>query len=261
MGAYILEQESEGLRLEKQNARHIYNVAEELKEISFNPFDTVLDAGCGTGAVTRFILERHGVRKITAIDFSPERLNLNEELCRNIKSVTKLEFLQKDLTKDLEFSERYDKILSRFVLHHLSNPFQVIQNLTANLSERGELVIVDSDGIFFNMHSSDEWLQNKLEEIRKSLKIDMYVARKLKSFFCKAGLSRVESRIITMHFKEEDLAFERQQYVERFPAVKALIASILGESDCAKFFERYLLALENNGTELFYSKFICRGWK
>lgn len=261
MGAYILEQESEGTRLEKQNARNIYSVAEELKELEFDTFNTVLDAGCGTGAITRYILEKHNVKKITAIDFSEERLKQNEEFSRKVKNSTELEFLKKDLTSDLGLAHKYDLILSRFVLHHLSNPYKVVENLAQNLEANGELAIIDSDGIFFNMYSDDEWLQQKLETVRKELKVDMFVARKLKSFFFKANLKNVESRIITMHFTGDDLAFERQQYVERFPAVEGVIASILGAKDCQKFFERYLDALEKPGAELFYTKFICRGKK
>lgn len=261
MGAYILENVSEGQRLETQNSHSNYSVAEELRDIRFNPFDKVLDAGCGTGAVTRFILENHSVKKVTAIDFSNERLAFNENLCKKITSKTKVEFFHRDLTKNLEFTEKFNVILSRFVLHHLSKPDAVVKNLANNLSENGELVVVDSDGIFFNMYSDDEWVQQKLEVIRNAIGVDMFVARKLKSYFHKAGLSKIESRIVTMHFTGDDLAFEREQYRERFQATTTLITNILGKSDTKRFFDRYLECLERPGTELFYSKFICRGRK
>lgn len=257
MSAYILEQESEAKRLEKQNAQAIYSIKEELAEIITTEHDEVLDAGCGTGGVTRHLVQHHRFKSLDAIDFSSERLDF---AARNLTSgKNNVNFIQADLNNLEDLNSRYDLIISRFVMHHLENPSSVIANLADCLKPRGELVIVDSDGILFNFYCRDQWVLDVLDEIKNHLHLDMFVARKMKVLMSKAGLSGLDSRMIPMHFKGADLQFEKQQYRERFEAISPWFDSVLGHEKSHDFQNRYLAAFDEPDTEIFYNKFITRG--
>lgn len=223
MSTYILEDEREGLRLEKQNARKIYSVEDELAGVELVPNATILDAGCGTGAITRYLLEHHSIARITAMDFSELRLSQNKKLSLPISGSTKLEFKCGDLNHTGLEEKTFDAIISRFVMHHLSDPAGAIKHLASLLKVNGKMVVIDSDGILFNTYSSNMWLQSALDKIRAGLTIDMFVGRKLKSYFHQAGLTQVESKIIPMHFINEELSFELEQYRERFSMMKGVL--------------------------------------
>ena len=216
-----------------------------------------MDAGCGTGGVSRELIKSHKFKTLDALDFS--RVRLDFALARLIEGKRKVSFIEADLNHTEKLERNYDLIISRFVMHHLINPAKVISNLANNLKKSGELVIIDSDGILFNFYCKDRWVLKILEEIRLKLNVDMYVARKLKVYMSDAGLKKLDSRIIPMHFKGEDLKFEKQQYAERFLAFSPWLECNLGLERSLEFQARYLASFDDDGTEIFYNKFITCG--
>lgn len=258
MAAYVLENDYEGERLEKQNARKLYSVDMELEGIILRETDSVLDAGCGTGAVSRSILQNHRFKKLTGIDFSLARLELAKSYI-DFEHNTQVIFQKEDLCNLENFNHQFDVILSRFVMHHLENPKKVIFDLASKLKQGAQMIVIDSDGILFNLFSSDKKLMDDLEKIKQQLKIDLFVGRKLKSYFTQAGLSNIETRIIPMHFTGDDLKHEKEQYIDRFQNIGELFSMILGENGAQEFTKRYIGALDDPSSELFYNKFICRG--
>ncbi|MFH1394612.1 MAG: methyltransferase domain-containing protein [Candidatus Omnitrophota bacterium] len=55
--------------------------------ICLRNFDNILEIGCGTGFYTNMLRERYPAAQITAVDISPEMINLakKEYACRNVK--------------------------------------------------------------------------------------------------------------------------------------------------------------------------------
>tara|TARA_R110000868_G_scaffold117600_15_gene312542 strand:+ start:49788 stop:50573 length:786 start_codon:yes stop_codon:yes gene_type:complete len=258
MHAYILEHENEVARLEKQNLMKNYNVCDELTDIVVTEQMDVLDAGCGTGVVTRHVLKNFNPKSMSAIDYSETRLAQAKRLCSSECKKGKAEFKHFDLMNDSLSPNAYDLILSRFVMHHLPKPQIAIDTLSKSLKAKGKLVVIDSDGIMFNIHTDDRWLNRTLDKIKSKLELDMFVGRKLKMFMHHSKLINLESRLIPMHFTGEELKHERDQYQERFFALSDLLGNLLGK-ESSKFVEHYLAALEEPATELFYNKFICQG--
>ncbi len=261
MGEYILEGEEEGARLERQNAGALYSVAEELSGISFDHDKLLLDVGCGTGALTREILQRHPRININAVDFSEVRLKQARMYLRS-EYIERVKFSYANiLTGEGIPSSRFDSVVSRFVLHHLPDPFLAVKNMAAALKPEGRLVVIDSDGIMFNFHCSDMFVMDCLRRLEGGFEFDFMVGRKLRSYFIDAGLSNVTTRLIPMHFVGEDLALEISQYRERFALMMPYLEKVLGEKDARCFTAGYLAALEKGEGELFYNKFVCVGEK
>lgn len=258
MHAYILENDNEVSRLEKQNSLKNYCVSEELKDINISSDMHILDAGCGTGVITRHVLKNFNPKEVTAVDFSQTRLAQAKKFISTSSTTSTVNFKQLDMMSEKLEEEQFDLIISRFVMHHLTVPQKAISMLSRALKHGGRLCVIDSDGIMFNMHSKDLWLQKALDKINSSLEIDMFVGRKLKMFMDQSNLTNLESRIIPMHFTGYDLQQEKIQYEERFFALGGLLESILGK-DSVKFVERYLAAFDEPSTELFYNKFVTQG--
>ncbi len=113
--------------------------------------DAVLDAGCGTGRLTREMAKQ--CRKVYGIDFSPKSIEwLNKKLREQwIKNV---EIFVGDITKQLPIKEKVDKIISVQVIQHIpteSERYLALTNLYNQLKVGGICVItIYSWGSFFD---------------------------------------------------------------------------------------------------------------
>lgn len=254
---YLLNDKIEHLRLDEQNSMEVYSVKEELKNVQINKDDLIMDAGCGHGAITDELLSR-GATKIVGVDGSAERIknfSLKYKEFNSIKSeVSKLEALPFQ-------DETFDKIICRFVLHHVTGPDNILREYKRVLKKGGQLIIVDSDGILFNIYSRNYDFTTEFESLKKNLSMDMMIGRKIKPYLNEIGLKDLHSKIIPMHFTGEQLLNERDQYISRFDSMKATIDEILGEKQSKSFIENYINALNDSSTELFYNKFVVTGVK
>lgn len=106
---------------------------EYLSKVEFN---SVLEIGCGTGKNTVWLSEIS--TKITAVDFSPEML----QLAKNKIKSTHVKFIQADISKPWNFKiEQVDLININLVLEHIENLDFIFSNAYNHLKEGGSLFI------------------------------------------------------------------------------------------------------------------------
>jgi trans-aconitate 2-methyltransferase len=96
--------------------------------------ETVLDAGCGTGNVTRVLLERLPRGRVIAVDAAPSMVEQARELLP-----PEVDVRQADLLK-LELEEPVDAILSTATFHWVPDHGRLFANLHAQLKPGGRLV-------------------------------------------------------------------------------------------------------------------------
>jgi trans-aconitate 2-methyltransferase len=95
--------------------------------------ETVLDAGCGTGRVTRMLVERLPEGKVVAIDGSAAMVAKVREVLRPID-----ESFVSDLTA-LELDEPVDAIVSSAVFHWIPDHETLFARMRAALKEGGRI--------------------------------------------------------------------------------------------------------------------------
>lgn len=256
---YVLESEVEAMRLQKQNSGNLYNVAEEIRHLDFSNSERIADIGCGTCALSTEILARNMNNKITAVDLSEIRIQQAKKIL-NKNQLDQMTFLNANIINgELDHLE-FDTVVNRFVLHHLESPKDMLVAMKKVLAPKGRIITIDSDGILFNYFSSNDWVMKKLKFIKEGLKLDMYVGRKLKSYYHQLELKNIDVKMIPMHFFGHDLVSEIEQYKDRFQIMSDFFDSILGPKDSIKFTNEYLRGLEEGEAELFYNKFIVQGY-
>jgi len=103
----------------------------------------ILDAGCGTGSGTDYLIHLNPNAEIVAIDISQKALDLAKArvdrsgvLSNRSKSV---EFLQLPVESAAELTGQFDFINCVGVIHHLSEPVKGIRALAAKLAPGGLL--------------------------------------------------------------------------------------------------------------------------
>ncbi len=102
--------------------------------------DKVLDFGCGPGMFLPFLSEIS--QEVTGIDSSAEFARIAEALvareeCGNVR------VLHKDICESGISPEQYDVVIVLDVIHHLSEPYATLREVTKSLKQEGTLIVYE----------------------------------------------------------------------------------------------------------------------
>lgn len=100
----------------------------------------ILDAGCGTGVSTEYLVHLNPEAQVTAIDISEGALTVAKERCKRSKA-ERVEFHYLSLFDAVQLPGQFDLINSVGVLHHTADPIGGIQALANKLAPGGLLHI------------------------------------------------------------------------------------------------------------------------
>jgi SAM-dependent methyltransferase len=96
----------------------------------------ILDAGCGTGVGTEYLVHLNPEAQVTAIDLSAGALAVAKERCQR-SGADRVEFHHLSLYDAQQLPGEFDLINCVGVLHHLPDPIRGIQALAAKLAPGG----------------------------------------------------------------------------------------------------------------------------
>lgn len=96
----------------------------------------ILDAGCGTGVGTEYLVHLNPKAQVTGIDLSSGALSVARERCQR-SGADRVEFHHLSLYDAENLSGEFDLINCVGVLHHLPDPIRGIRSLAAKLAPGG----------------------------------------------------------------------------------------------------------------------------
>ncbi len=96
----------------------------------------ILDAGCGTGVGTEYLVHLNPQARITGIDLSAGALSVAKERCRR-SGASRAEFHHLSLYDVGQLEGEFDYINCVGVLHHLPDPIRGIQAIASKLAPGG----------------------------------------------------------------------------------------------------------------------------
>lgn len=174
---------------------------------------SVLDVGCGSGAITKGIAEKAG--KAMGIDTSE---SLIAQARKNYGDIPNLEFQVADI-HTFDTTERYDIITAARVLQWLSDPKETLLKLKPLLKEGGVLAILDYN------HEKIQWHPALPVEMQKFY--DAFLQWRQDAGFDNAIADNLSNLFSELNFKEihVEVQFELTQKREPDFAAKAGIWS------------------------------------
>jgi 2-polyprenyl-3-methyl-5-hydroxy-6-metoxy-1,4-benzoquinol methylase len=260
--SYVLEDNREFERLERQSKTTLYNPESELAGIDLSKARRILDAGSGSGIVSRFLANSLPLTEVVGVEQSDHRVQAAKKASASLKNLSFRAGSITSLPSDLGL---FDAAVCRFVLEHMPKEAAVnaLQEIRKHLRPAGTLVAIDIDGLFHNLYPRSSIVQDFLSRLDQVPSIDMQVGRKLPSWLLEAGFENVAWRIETMEICGSNLAIERQIIEERFAQNLPAMAALYGGSEekARQFQTEFLKTLDGPGSVLFYNKFIVRGTK
>ena len=124
-----------------------------LAELEIDPFDNVLDVGCGTGPVIELLAKKYPEKHFVGLDITPAMI----EAARS-KGLLNAEFVVGD-AENLPFGDGgFDAVLCSNSFHHYPNPGAFLREAHRVLRPGGKLILRD-----YTSNDVVVWLMNTFE--------------------------------------------------------------------------------------------------
>lgn len=124
-----------------------------LAELEIDPFDNVLDVGCGTGPVIELLAKKYPEKHFVGLDITPAMIEVVQS-----KGLSNAEFLVGD-AENLPFGdEDFDAVLCSNSFHHYPNPGAFLREAYRVLRPSGKLILRD-----YTSNDVVVWLMNTFE--------------------------------------------------------------------------------------------------
>jgi trans-aconitate 2-methyltransferase len=137
---------------------------ELLEKRKISESEIVMDAGCGTGRVTKIIANKVKRGKVYAVDLD-ENMIINAK--KNLKDLSNIVFVKSDLS-DVKLPEKIDLVFSNAVIHWILDHKKLFTNFWDVLKPGGKLLI--QCGGKGNLDT----IPNALEKVRMTQRFDHY---------------------------------------------------------------------------------------
>ncbi len=173
-----------------------------LLKAGLKPGQRVLEVGCGTGNMTKWIAKQVGDNgHITAVDISHEQVKIAQENCSESNNVT---FITSSVF-DLKQEKQFDLVYSRFLIMHLQNPFEGLQHLTQLLKPNGVLVSEEATNSVTACYPESP-IFRKYRKLVMALfeknNIDFDIGEKLYAYFRKLKLEDIHVNFVQPIYKK-----------------------------------------------------------
>ncbi|WP_198021358.1 methyltransferase domain-containing protein [Burkholderia sp. WSM2232] len=121
-------------------------VDEYVNALKLNGHESVLDLGCGTGAIARMIAKRDTFSgRVTAIDISRYLIETGKRLASEEGLADRIDFLTGDAHSIIELQGHYDVLIMHTLVSHVVDPATVLQEARRLLRPEGRIVVFDGD--------------------------------------------------------------------------------------------------------------------
>lgn len=257
---YVLERKEEFDRLERQSEQQAYDFKDELRDLQAKEGSLILDAGCGSGVVSRYLATHFPKSRVIACDCSALRIAQAAELA---SSIGNLRFETQDL-KQLDYpDDQFDVILSRYVVEHQTpdDLQRVVSEMVRVLKPGGRIVVVDVDGIMHNIYPQTRRVAQGLGLLLTAKRVDLHVGRKIPWLLAEAGLTSISWRVEVMSFQGASKSAELELMRDRFAIAAAFFEEVLGRESFQAFKDDYLQSLAHPQAVSFFNKFIVSATK
>ncbi|HAR43376.1 MAG TPA: hypothetical protein DCS07_12225 [Bdellovibrionales bacterium] len=258
---YMIEAEKEFERLEFQAKMRNYDFRKELNHLEIAERAQIVDAGSGSGVVSRYLAEAYPQSSVTGFDFSELRVRQAQRAATGLSNLC---FKTASLDRLPISSAQVDLIVCRFVLEHLSATEQkaVLDEFYRCLKPGGRIIAIDVDGWFQNIYPSTPWIDEVVAKCNRENPIDLRVGRKIPTLLETSGFKVLPPRIELMNFEGEELEHEKQLIRSRLAQAAPFLNEFLESNEnVTRFGNDVLHCLNSQNSVLYYCKFIVTGVK
>ena len=171
-----------------------------LKGLNYQPGESLLEIGCGAGAVLGILGKAFPNLKLAGIDLEPKQIEYAKNHLNNL-----------NLDADLQVGDaialpwnddQFDHIYAIWFLEHLPTPQQVLTEAKRVLKPGGTITITETDyrSILIYPESKDyRYLIDSLCELLLQAKGNPYIGQSLATLLAQSGFNQVNNQPVPVH--------------------------------------------------------------
>ncbi|CAH1255659.1 Hypp1585 [Branchiostoma lanceolatum] len=148
---------------QNRSFQHSFGVEVLQQYMKWEEGDTVLDAGCGTGEICKYISQQPGVASVAGFDVSPDFISFASQHNSSPNILYDVADISDVSTLSPTWQGAFSKVVSFFVLHWVQDKVSALKALHHCLKPSGEIVMIfatDKDKIrqtITNMVAHPKW--------------------------------------------------------------------------------------------------------
>lgn len=241
---YVIDSVSEPDRLEAQ--ARLAGIEDHLAHVPLEPHMHVLDAGCGSGSMSRLLGRQVDPGRVVGVDVNPSYLEAAQQFADD-EGLDNVFFEVGDIF-ELPFPEdSFDLVWSKYVLQWVNDPAGAVAEFKRVTKPGGSIVCCNFDGFGVTHYPEEAAWHDDAEKIFHA-SVDPFVGRKMYAMFREVGLENivvdVEPDRLFNCFGSID-AERRKNWEVQFRAAKDKWANVLGSAERVERFSDQFLSYQD----------------
>jgi SAM-dependent methyltransferase len=186
----VVEVVGDAMELRATEPQQQRMLTDYLSRVRFPNTARVLEVGCGTGAISRRLVQVVGVAEVVGVDPSPGLLDRARQLAA---STPRLSFMEAD-GRYLPFAdESFDVVVAHTVISHVPTPERLVAEAFRVLRAGGTAAVFDGDFSTVSVATADhDPLQACAGAFASGFVNDPWVVRRLPSMLREAGFDELD---------------------------------------------------------------------
>ena len=234
---YVIHSDEEPLRLERQ--ARLYDLDVDLRYLAPGAHDKVLDAGCGSGFMTRAIARHSPGATVTGLDREAKYIDFARRQA-TAEQLSNASFEVGDVLK-LPFADAsFDLVWSKHLLQWVGQREQALAEFKRVTRPGGRIVCANFDRFCLSHYPTDLILQAEMEKwfgaAQQAFGFDNDLGRKLPHLFKQLGLTDIKADFIP------DKAFNgfggdperRWNWQQQFSSAMPFTVKVFGDEETAR---------------------------
>jgi SAM-dependent methyltransferase len=256
---YAIHSDSECDRLERQAA--LAGLENHLRHIPVSETAHILDAGCGSGAMTRCFGSRYAAASVIGVDIRDDYVSYARDRASQ-EGLQNVEFRQGSVFNLPFATASFDVVWSKYVMQWIDEPEKAVAEFRRVTKPGGVVVCCNFDGFAVTHYPEDKALQRQILTVFPGL-VDVYIGRKTAHIFHTCGLIDIsvvfemDSLFTTVGSIDPQ---RRENWVAQLAAARPHIAKILGSDAMAREFgDSFIRYYDRPDTSSYTALYFVRG--
>ena len=172
-----------------------------LKDLNYQPVESLLEIGCGAGAVLGILGQAFSDLKLSGIDLEAKQIEYATQHLQNL-NLGNVDLRVGDAASLPWSDNQFDHIYAIWVLEHLPDPLQVLKEARRVLKPGGTITITETDyrTILVTPESLNyRYLIDSLCELLLQAQGNPYIGQSLATLLTQAGFKQVDNQPFPVH--------------------------------------------------------------